>query len=96
MNKRIFSVWSSLDGCQITMSEGIEQPKFVDGSPDSYCERLMFVIEAGSAEEAAAIQHLRLGWEPYRPMGKAAACPMCGSTFYPGGSGQCWNCDYVC
>lgn len=70
------------------MSEGIEQPKFVDGSLDSYCERLMFVIEAGSAEEAAAIQHLRLGWEPYRPMGKAAACPNCGSTFYPDGSGN--------
>ncbi len=96
MNRRIFSVWSSVDGSQITMSEGSERPKFADGTLEPFCERLMFVIEAASAEEAAAVQHLRLGWEPYRPMSKAAACPNCGSNFYPGGSGQCWNCDYMC
>lgn len=55
--------------------------------------RLLFGIDAGSFEEAMAIYYLRMGWDPYRPVGVAELCPSgCGSHFYPAGSGQCPVC----
>jgi len=53
---------------------------------------LLYRFEAATWEEAKAIHALRMGWEPYRPMGTPAACPRCGATYYPDGSAECWRC----
>lgn len=59
--------------------------------------RLMYQIEADTLEEAHAVHHLKMGWEPYRPMGKAQKCPNgCGSMYYPEGSGDCPICGNIC
>lgn len=51
-------------------------------------------IEARTWEEACAIYHLRMGFEPYKPVGDTQPCPKCSMLYYPLGSGECWNCDY--
>ena len=48
---------------------------------------------ADSPEEASAISSLRLGFGPYKPMGKPVLCSnQCGSYYYPEGSGICPKC----
>jgi hypothetical protein len=55
--------------------------------------KLIHIIEVATAEEASAIYNLRMGYDPYRPMGSPALCPKgCGSYYYPEGSGQCPYC----
>jgi len=58
-------------------------------SPDAV---RLYAVEAATYEEAMAVHHLRMGWEPYRPVGTASPCPKCGAQVYAGGSGQCWQC----
>ena len=93
--KRIFTAWQSSDGSQITLAAGEGPPRFANGELQPDCDVLLWRIEAGTWEEAAAIRNLRLGWEPYVPSGKAVPCPSCGASYYPDGSGQCWNCTHV-
>lgn len=57
--------------------------------------RKLYEFDAATGEEASAIHALRMGWEPYTPMGNPAPCPKCAATFYPDGSGQCWRCGKV-
>jgi len=56
--------------------------------------KLLYQFEAHSHEEAMAIHHLRMGWEPYRPVGSASPCPKCGALRYAQGSAQCWRCGF--
>ncbi len=56
----------------------------------------LWSIEADTLEEASAIYNLRMGFEPYVPMGDPAQCPKCGAWFYPEGSGECWRCGRIC
>lgn len=93
--KRVFSAWSSPDGTEITFAEGVNPPLLANGSPAAACNVLLWRVEAGSYEEAMAIRNIRLGYGAYVPCGAASACPKCASMYYPEGSGQCWNCDYV-
>lgn len=86
----IFTVWQSKDRMQISLVGGEEPP------PQDDCVELLWRIEAATSEEASAIHHLRLGWEPYKPIGEAAPCPKCGAMFYPEGSGECWRCGPIC
>jgi hypothetical protein len=53
---------------------------------------MLYSFEAATHEEAFAVHALRMGWQPYRPVGEAAPCPRCGALFYPEGSGECWRC----
>ena len=51
--------------------------------------RLLYEIEAETPEEASAVHHIRMGWEPYKPMSESEDCPNgCGAVYYPMGSGQ--------
>jgi len=56
---------------------------------------ILFEIHAATAEEAAAICNLRLGFGPYEPIGEPARCPHCDSWYYPQGSAECWRCGKV-
>ncbi len=57
---------------------------------------LLWSIEADTPEEACSVYHLRMGFEPYVPMGRPELCPNCKAWFYPEGSGVCWRCGKVC
>ena len=54
---------------------------------------LLYRFQAQTFEEASAIHALRMGWDPYRPIGEPTPCPRCGAIYYPGGSAECWRCD---
>jgi hypothetical protein len=56
---------------------------------------LLYAFDASTWEEASSIHHLRMGFEPYKPLGKAVPCFQCGALTYPEGSGQCWRCGSV-
>jgi hypothetical protein len=60
-------------------------------------EKLLYKIEADTYEEAMAVHHIKMGWEPYKPMGDPQLCPnSCGSYYYPEGSGECPKCGKIC
>ena len=88
-----YSVWSDETG-DITVVVGDDIPRFADGTPQSEKNSLLFTIDAATLDEAMAIRNLRLGWEPYRPGGKAADCPNCAAMYYPESFGECWKCGY--
>ena len=91
--RRVFSAWQSADGTQTTLILGDGPPTLANGQLQPDCEVMLWRIEAGSWEEARAIQSLRQGWKPYAPVGEASPCPKCGALVYAEGSGQCWNCE---
>ncbi len=58
--------------------------------------KLLFAFDADSLDEALAIRNLRLGWQPYKPVGKATECPNnCGAWYYPESSGECPHCGPI-
>jgi len=91
----VYTAWASNDGGEIVLNAGEDCPRFADGTPQPNCERLLWRIEAATPEEAHAVHNLRMGWEPYHPMGKPMPCPKCGAV-YPEGSGECWHCGKIC
>jgi hypothetical protein len=59
--------------------------------------KLLYRIEADTYEEAHAVHHIKMGWEPYVPIGNPHDCPnSCGAVYYPEGSGECPNCGKLC
>jgi len=58
--------------------------------------RMLHRIEADTPEEAHAVHNIKMGWEPYVPIGKPAPCPRgCGGFYYPEGSGECPKCGRI-
>jgi len=92
--RRVFTAWRSLDASQISLVPGEGPPRFANGELQPDCEVMLWRIEVGSYEEAMAVRNLRLGYEPYVPLGEASPCPNCGSLHYPESTGQCWNCNH--
>lgn len=88
MNKELkkYEVWEDVEGNLLLCTPG---PKLT-----SYKVRKLCYIEAQTWEEACAIYHLRMGFEPYKPDGEAESCPKCSMLYYPLSSGECWNCEY--
>ena len=84
-----YEAWESDVGGMLIERDKVEQ---VRSKPGMTLTRKVFDVQAGNWEEACAIYHLRMGYEPYTPMGDAAPCPKCGGWFYPHGSGECWRC----
>lgn len=88
--KKLYSVW-------VRKGEAVAHTLIKGESPlpfDPECEEKLYSFEAATWEEAMAIYALRQGWSPYKPAGEATPCPACGATYYPKGSGECWQCDY--
>ncbi|WP_148314563.1 hypothetical protein [Sorangium cellulosum] len=84
-----WTVWSNPERSEVALVRGEDPPRFADGTPMPDVEILLWKIEAATYEEAAAVHHLRMGWEPYRPVGDPEPCPRCSAMFYPDGSGEC-------
>jgi len=74
---KTMSFWSNKAGDEVTGREGVEQP-----SGDE-CVIPLYSIQAATYEEAMAIHHLRMGWNPYRPIGESSPCPKSGASYYP-------------
>lgn len=77
--------------CLVTLESEKEQRQ--KGLLPSDAE-LLWEIEAATCEEASAIYHLRMGFEPYVPQGEWQPCPKCEAVYYPEGYGECWKCGY--
>lgn len=84
-----YSIWIDDNSIICTASEGSAQYLTSEA-------KLISTFDADTWEEACAIYHLRLGFEPYVPQGKAVKCPnKCGVYFYPEGSGTCPHCGDI-
>lgn len=98
--RKIYEAWAEGDdpnwkSISLATREGIEEQR-AKGllAPNA---KLRYRIEADTFEEALAIHHIKMGWSPFQPAGKAEPCPhSCGALFYPEGSGECPNCGKVC
>ena len=90
-NLKIYTAWGK-NGAPNTIVEGEERPKFINGTLMPDCDEVIFAIQAATWEEAMSIYNLRLGHDPYRPIGEPANCPKCDAIYYPEGSGECWRC----
>ena len=73
------------------MGEEAERDLRSKGAFPEYAE-LLWEVVTDTPEEASAIFHLRMGFEPFVPQGEWQPCPKCGAAFYPEGSGYCWRC----
>jgi hypothetical protein len=94
--KQIFEAWDDPDNNSIAFAtiESINSQK----SKGLISERAVFLyrVKADTWEEAMAVHHQKMGWEPYKPEGKPEICPNgCGGSYYPDGSGQCPNCGQI-
>ena len=91
-----FEAWSTAEGDEVTVVPAEEATALSGERPLGAAPTLLYEIQAESWEEAMAVHHVRMGWEPYKPLGKAKACPRgCGALYYPDGSGWCRNCGRV-
>ena len=88
-----YSSWSGVDGKPITLVEGIDRPRTLNGEHIKETEVLLWTIHAETWEEASAIHFLRMGDGDFRPHGESKPCPMCGAMYYPQGSRDCWRCQ---
>ena len=89
-----FEAWQDENGTTLSDVAGINQLK-EKGLIESDAV-LLHVIMADTSEEASAVHHIKMGWEPYKPEGEPELCPnRCGSYFYPKGSGECPKCGQV-
>jgi len=91
--KQRFEAWRTENGATLGTTSSIAEQRS-KGLLDAEAEHL-YTIEAYTWEEASAIHHLRMGFEPYKPQGCAKPCPKCMALLYPEGSGQCWRCGHV-
>ena len=88
-----YHAWRNADGNILFIEYSLDDLER-DGPPEPDLEHL-YTVEAATWEEAMSIHHLRMGWDPYRPLGKAAPCEFCGALVYPHGTGLCWKCGCV-
>jgi hypothetical protein len=91
--KQLFEAWRDRDGIAFGTRASIAEQRS-RGLLTNSAEHL-YSFEAHSWEEAMAVHHLRMGFEPYEPQGEPVPCPNCGALVYAQGSGQCWRCGQV-
>ncbi len=90
-----FEAWSDDESITFATVEAIKYQKENNLLGENL--ELLHTIYADTKEEAMAVHHIKMGWEPYVPMGKPQLCPNdCGSYFYPEGSGVCPKCGEIC
>ena len=95
--KKIFEAWQDeAKQCIIFAPPEVVE---VERASRDISDKAVFLyrVEADTPEEAMAVHHIKMGWEPYVPMGEAKECPRgCGAMFYPESSGECPNCGSIC
>jgi hypothetical protein len=63
-----YSVWTNKDNDVKTCVEGLEPPRYSNGSVQEDCEIFLYEIEATDYNDAMTKYHDREGWEKYIPM----------------------------
>ena len=90
-----YEVWE--DSTSITMTNTKEIEELKEKGLVEKDAKLIHMFEAATGEEASSIYNLRMGFEPYKPLGNPVLCPnSCGAYYYPKGSGQCPYCGDIC
>ncbi|MBL1278362.1 MAG: hypothetical protein COB30_019995 [Ectothiorhodospiraceae bacterium] len=90
-----FEAWADDDGVSLVASDNVKWQQ--ENNLLGKHAKFLHSIEADTHEEAMAVHHIKMGWEPYKPMGEAKSCPKgCGAYFYPEGSGECPKCGKIC
>ena len=92
--KKKYEAWADDEGISLGLASGFFSTKsqaLLGPNPE-----LLYSFYADTPEEASAVHHIKMGWEPYVSMGSAKLCPnKCQSYFYPEGSGVCPKCGDV-
>jgi hypothetical protein len=91
--RETYEAWNDPDDDSVTLAPAGTAAELRAKGLLSVRATLLYRFDADTSEEASAIHALRMGWEPYRPIGESTPCPRCGAIYYPQGSGQCWRCD---
>jgi len=97
--RKTYEAWAEGEGSKwISISlatiDGIAEQRAKGLLPPN--AKLRHQIEAETMEEALAVHHIKMGWPPFQPPGKAQPCPnSCGALFYPEGSAECPNCGKI-
>jgi len=95
MPQETYEAWKDDEGVTLAPSVSFSKNEFLALLGKN--PQFMHSILADSPEEASAVHHIKMGWEPYVPIGSCALCPnQCGSYFYPEGSGVCPKCGDIC
>jgi hypothetical protein len=94
MPLRTYEVWQTEDRTQITLAPAEDIPGMKEKGLLGEDAELLWSFDASSWEEASAVHHLRMGWEPYQPEGESEECPQCHAWYWPENSGECWRCGY--
>ena len=90
--KRTYEAWQDPDGLATTFTPRENIQELRDKNLLAPNATLLFSVDADTFEEAMAIFHLRMGYEPFSPIGESSPCPKCGAQLYASGSGECWRC----
>lgn len=92
--KQIYEAWADGESVTLAKADGIKWHK--DHDLIAHDAQLLHTIEVDTPEEASAVHHIKMGWDPYRPIGEPQICPRrCGSYFYQEGSGICPRCGEI-
>ena len=93
-NTEEYEVWEDTDSSMLATKSVVMQSK--EKGLLSESAKFLFKFEAATPEEANAIFHLRMGFEPYKPIGEPKVCPnCCGSHYFPEGSSVCPICGEI-
>lgn len=63
---KTYSIWTDATGLIVTLVEGIERPKYVNGMYCTDAIHQIDVIEAKDWIAANVFLHEKMGWEPYK------------------------------
>lgn len=90
-----YECWADPEDQSLTLLRSTKVAELRANQQLSSSATLLYRFSAHTGEEAMAIRNLRQGWAPYVPMGDAAPCPTCGTSYYPSGYGDCWRCGHI-
>jgi len=85
-----YEAWEHDLGVAFSDDKGIEELKnkgLLGSDP-----KLIHVILADTPEEATAVHYIKMGFDPYKPLGKLDQCIDCDSIYYPEDSNMCPKC----
>lgn len=90
-----FEAWEDEEGVSFAKKESLQWQQ--ENGLLGKNVKVLHTVEADTHEEAMAVHHIKMGWEPYKPEGEPQLCPNgCGSYYYPRGSGECPKCGKIC
>lgn len=95
MVKQVWQAWNDGDG-GILFAPALRCAELKRQGLLSADAVLLHELVAATGEQAMALHHEKMGFEPYQPTGESQTCPNhCGDEYYPEGYGDCPNCGHL-